>query len=143
MSWTIEGSTVDDELKQKMKDKIDDSSFGAEDLKDYFTLFVQIANSNSDVKDEIDGFNRKFQFKIDGFENAWMKLDNQTVSMGSGEIADPDITLEMNARTTAGIFTGEIDATSAYMGGDLKITGALPDAVKFRTITELVREALD
>ena len=60
-----------------------------------------------------------------------------------GEIDEPDVTLEMNGDTAAGVFTGEIDATSAYMSGDLKITGPLPDAVKFRTLTELVREEME
>ena len=49
----------------------------------------------------------------------------------------------MDADTAVGIFSGEIDATSAYMNNDLKVVGALPDAVKFRTLTELVRDELE
>jgi putative sterol carrier protein len=49
----------------------------------------------------------------------------------------------MNASVGVGIFSGDVDATSAYMAGDLKVVGPLPDAVKFRTITEMVREAIE
>jgi putative sterol carrier protein len=135
---------VDEELKEKMKDKIQGGSFNPEsDMKEYLQLFAQICNESSEIKDEVDGFNRKFQFKLEGTEDVWMKITDAQFELGDGQVEDPDIVLTMHSRTAAGIFTGEIDATSAYMSGDLKVQGPLPDAVKFRTITELVREALD
>jgi putative sterol carrier protein len=65
-------------------------------------------------------------------------------SAGEGDApAEPDLTLTMGSAVGTGMFTGEVDATSAYMAGYLKISGPLPEAIKFRTIIELVREALD
>jgi len=49
----------------------------------------------------------------------------------------------MTAEMAAGIFTGQVDATAAYMNGDLKVDGNLPDAIKFRTLVDLIREELD
>jgi putative sterol carrier protein len=135
---------VNDELKQKMKEKIDAGDFGPGDLPEYFQLMGEVCNESDDIKDEIEGWNRKFQFHLEGIEDEWLTVEDGKFTFGAGKMdGEPDITLEMQARTAAGIFTGEIDATSAYMAGDLKVNGPLPDAVKFRTIVELIREELD
>ena len=134
---------VDEELKEKIMAKIDDGSFGVDDLEEYMKLFLSIANDTEDVQEEVEGWNRLFAFKLTGSENFWLKVEDGKFSYGKGEVNNQDITLECTGETAAGVFTGEIDATSAYMSGDLKVQGPLPDAVKFRTITELVREELD
>jgi len=144
MSWKVDSTQpIDEVLKERMKDKIEDGSFAVEDLQDYFTLFTQMANHTDDVQDEVDGFDRKFQFTLEGHDNVWLTIKDQKFEMGLGDIEAPDITLEMKARVTAGVFTGQEDATAAYMSGDLKVSGILSDAIKFRTIVDLVREALD
>jgi putative sterol carrier protein len=134
---------MDQELKEKLKAKIDDGSFSIDDLQDYIKLLVDVCNETDDIKEEVEGWDRKLQFVIRGSTNAWLKVADSKAEAGEGDIDTPDITLEMDARVAAGVFSGEIDATSAYMAGDLKVVGPLPDAVKFRTITEMVREALD
>jgi putative sterol carrier protein len=134
---------MDDELKEALMDKIDDGSFGVEDLLSYMKLFLEVCNESEDVEEEIEGWDRTFQFEMDGTDDFWLKVEEGKSSSEVGTLPEPDLTLTMAADTAAGIFTGEIDATSAYMSGDLKIAGPLPDAVKFRTITELVREELE
>ncbi len=49
----------------------------------------------------------------------------------------------MEAPLAAGIFTGQADATAAYMNGQFKIDGNLPDAIKFGALVELVFSELD
>ncbi len=49
----------------------------------------------------------------------------------------------MEAALAAGIFTGQADATAAYMNGQFKIDGNLPDAIKFGALVELVFSELD
>lgn len=134
---------VDEELKSKMMAKIDDRSFSPEDLPEFLQLFAEVATESDDIKDEISGWDRKLQFVIDGVGEFCLTVQDQVFSLIKGKVPEPDITLTMAANTAAGVFTGEIDATSAYMGGDLKVMGPLPDAVKFRTITEIVREELE
>lgn len=134
---------VDEELKEKLMGKIDDGSFGVGDLEEYMKLMTQVANESDDVKEEIEGWDRSFLFHLIGSDNFFLTIKENALSAGKGDLDTPDVTLECSGDTAAGIFTGEIDATSAYMSGDLKITGPLPDAVKFRTIVELVREELD
>jgi putative sterol carrier protein len=136
---------VDDELKSQLKEKMESGDFGVEDLPQYMSLFADICNDNDDIKDEVDGWNRKLQFKVEGGDNDfWMKVEDQKFELGQGQLEDePDVIMELSVNTIVGIFSGSVDATSAYMSGDLKVTGPLPDAVKFRTITEMVRDALD
>jgi putative sterol carrier protein len=133
---------VNEDLKAKILEKIDSGSFGVDDFEEYLTLFLEIANESEDVAEEVEGWDRAFLIKLTDGKPFWLKIENGKFSSGKGTI-DPDIALEMTTDTCAGVFSGELDATSAYMSGDLKIQGPLPDAVKFRTLTELVREALE
>ncbi|WP_371802753.1 SCP2 sterol-binding domain-containing protein [Candidatus Lokiarchaeum ossiferum] len=134
---------MDEEKKQALLDKIDDGSFSSEDLDDYLELFMEVCNESEDIEEEVDGWDRTFQIKMEDKDDFYFMIEECKFSVKKGTHEDPDITLEMSADTAAGIFSGEIDATSAYMGGELKIIGPLPDAVKFRTLTELVREELE
>jgi len=144
MSWKTDSTQhIDEDLLENVKDKIDDGEFGKEDLRDFFTLFAQIANHTEDIQDEVHGFNRKFQFKFTDHENAWLVIEDQKFVIGDGEIEAPDNTLEMTITTAVGIFSGEIDATSAYMNGDIKVSGVINDVIQFRSILEMVQEELE
>jgi len=129
--------------KEAIMDKIESGSFGIADLEDYLILFLGVSNESEDVQEEVEGWNRKLFIKLSDTDNFWLKIEDGKFTSGKGDADDCDVTLEMTGETAAGVFTGEIDATSAYMSGELKIIGPLPDAVKFRTLTELVREELE
>jgi len=129
--------------KEAIMDNLESGTFGIADLEDYLTLFLKVCNESEDVQEEVEDWNRKLVIKLSDTDNFWLKIDEGKFSSGKGDAADGDVTLEMTGETAAGVFTAEVDATSAYMSGDLKIIGPLPDAVKFRTLTELVREELE
>ena len=135
---------MNDELKEKMLEKMEDGALTPEDIPDYMTLFVEVCNDNEEIQEEVEGWDRLFQMAIDGADDLWLKIADCKFSKGAGKTdGEVDITLEMNADTAVGIFSGDIDATSAYLNKDLNVIGPLPDAVKFRTLTELVREELE
>lgn len=134
---------VDEALKVKLAEKVDEGSLTPADIPDYMNLFVQICNENEEVQEEVEGWDRTFQFSIEGSDNLWMKLAAGKFSTAMGDTPEPDVTLEFDSDTAVGIFSGEIDATQAYMNNELKVIGPLPDAVKFRTLTELVRDELE
>ena len=134
---------VDEALKVKLAEKVDEGSLTPADIPDYMKLFVQICNENEEVQEEVEGWDRAFQFSIDGSDNLWMKIVTGKFSTAMGDTTEPDVTLEFDSDTAVGIFSGEIDATQAYMNNELKVIGPLPDAVKFRTLTELVRDELE
>jgi predicted dehydrogenase/Xaa-Pro aminopeptidase/putative sterol carrier protein len=144
MGWKADATQkIDESLRQAVVEKLEAGTFGQKDLQDYFTLFTQVANDLDETRDEVDGFNRKFQFNLGGYGPVYLLIRDQTFEMGQGEVQSPDITLEMEASLAAGIFTGQADATAAYMNGQFKIDGNLPDAIKFGALVELVFSELD
>ncbi len=134
---------VDKNKVKEMKAKIEDGSFNVKDIPSYLNVMMSLCNESDDIKEEVEGWDRVFQFKIGDSLKVWLSAKEGKFTTGVGDATNPDITLEMTDSVGAGIFDGDVDATSAYMSGDLKVVGPLPDAVKFRTITEMVREALD
>ena len=129
--------------KEELLSKIEDGEFSIEDLPEFLEVFQEICDGSEDVEEEVEDWNKKFQITISDSDDFWFEVLDSKFTYAMGTIDEPDVTLEMNGDTAAGVFTGEIDATSAYMSGDLKIIGPLPDAVKFRTLTELVREEME
>jgi putative sterol carrier protein len=144
MTWRIEGNQpIDVALKDMILDKIDEGSFGMEDLKDYFTVLTQISNDTEDIQDEVEGFDRTFLFKINGRPVAWLSIKDGKFEMGSDVIEGPDITLDMSEEVAIGMFSGQVDPTAAYMSGDLRVDGVINDAIVLRNILNLVHEEME
>jgi len=139
---------ANEELKAKMFDKIEEGEFEVADMADYMTLFCEIANESADVQEEVEDWDRNFRVILDGGTDFWLQIDGGifewTPENGSNPAsAAPLITLKSSAADAAAIFTGERDATAAYMSGVLKIEGELTDAVKLRSIIEIIREEIE
>src|SRR5271157_618851 len=135
---------MDEEMIKGLKEKMEGSSLTVDDIPNYLTAICQIANENDDIKEEVEGWEKLMKFEVEDGPTGWMKVADGVFTAGDGDPdGEPDLTLQMNGSVGVGIFSGDVDATSAYMAGDLKVVGPLPDAVKFRTITEMVREAIE
>jgi putative sterol carrier protein len=103
----------------------------------------EVAASSEDVAAELEGWERVIQFQGEGLDPFYITIKDSKLSFSEGTYDNPDLTMEANYDTTLGMLTGDIDATSAYMSGDLKVIGALPDAVKFRTVIEIIRDEME
>jgi putative sterol carrier protein len=144
MAWRIEGNQpIDVALRDMILDKIEEGSFGMEDLKDYFAVLTQISNNTEDIQDEVEGFHRTFLYKINGTPVAWLSIKDKRFEMGSGDIEGPDITLDMSEELAIGMFSGQVDPTAAYMSGDLRVDGVINDAIVLRDILNLVAEEME
>lgn len=144
MKWRVDPSQpIDPEMRDSILDRIEEGSLATKDLKDYFTVFTQICNNTEDIQDEVEGFNRTFLIKIDGRPFAWLSIRDLKFEAASGGFENPDITLSMSKKIALEVFSGQTDATAAYMNGDLKVDGAINDAIQFRTILELVQDELE
>ena len=54
MVWKTDNTqAIDEGLKQRMLEKIEGGTFSLEDLQDYFTLFIQVANNLDETRDEV------------------------------------------------------------------------------------------
>lgn len=133
---------MNEELSKSLAKKISDSEFTASDLPDFFTVFCEMCNESEDIKSEMSGWSVKLQFNIADGDKLWLKAADGTLTSGKGDIEDPDTTLATSGDVAAKVFTGEKDATSAYLDGSLKVSGKLSEALKLRGIIGSVLEKL-
>jgi len=109
-------------------------------LMDTMGQLVGQVNKSSAAQAELEDWDRVMQFAVSDGQPFYVEFKAKKASgPNAGTHSSPDITMEADTATFMGMFKGEIDATSAYMGGQLRIQGPLPDAIKFRTILEAVR----
>jgi len=133
---------LNEDLRQNVSKKISDGEFTAADLPDFFKVFCEICNESEDVKNETEGWNVNLQFDITDGDKFWLKVTDGSFVGGSGKIEAPDTTLRTSGEVAARVFTGEKDATAAYMEGSLKVDGKLSEALKLRGIIGTVLEKL-
>nr|MDO8098338.1 SCP2 sterol-binding domain-containing protein [Candidatus Njordarchaeota archaeon] len=109
-------------------------------LMDAVAGLVKQINASSAAQAELEDWDRTMQFAVSDGQPFYVEFKaKKAAGPTAGTHSSPDITLESDTATFTGMLKGEIDATSAYMGGQLRIQGPLPDAIKFRTILESVR----
>ena len=133
---------MNEELKQRLAKKISESEFSASDLPDFLTAFCEISNEAEDIQTEVQGWSVKLQLDITDADKFWLQATDGTFASGTGSIDAPDTTLRTSGDVAARVFTGEKDATAAYMEGSLKVDGKLNEALKLRTVIGLVLEKL-
>jgi len=122
--------------------KISEGEFTSADLPDFLTVFCEMCNESEEVQSEVKAWNAKLQLDITDGDKFWLTIANGNFTCGSGEIEAPDTSLRTSGDVAARVFTGEKDATAAYMEGSLKIDGKLPEALKLRSIIGIVLDRL-
>lgn len=133
---------MNEELRQRLAKKISEGEFTAADLPNFLPAFCELCNESEDVQSEAKAWNAKLQFDITGGNKFWLMIANGTFTCGSGDIEAPDITLRISSDVAARVFTGDKDATSAYLEGSLKIGGKISEALKLRGIIGIVLDKL-
>ncbi len=134
---------VDTDLKARIHGLIDEGEFGVADIPDYLALFAQVATETGDVTDAAEGWDKRIQFRLDGADDAWITVASGEFAAGAGDVDGPDLTLTIAASTAAQLFSGAKDAKAAYMAGQLKIDGPIPDALRFQEILSIVNEEIE
>jgi putative sterol carrier protein len=137
---------VDEALLKEIKEKMD-AGAAASDVNDtlkVYELFKQVAEENEDLKEELEDMDIAIQMIItDANAKFWLKAHDGTMEFGEGEVDNPSFTFSATKEVGAGMLFGEVDATSAYMAGDITVEGNLQDAMAFQEIIELALEALE
>jgi len=137
---------VDQALIEKLKKlrASPDAADKREAIQTLFEVFKQASKEDEDLKEEVEESNLCMQFKITDSDNAfWISARDGEINYGEGEGPDVTVTMSATQETMTGILSQEIDATSAYMGGDLQIDGSLQDAMAFAEIADLAREFIE
>ena len=137
---------VDEALLKEVKEKMD-AGAAASDVNDtlkVYELFRQVAEENEDLKEELEDMDIAIQMVItDADKKFWLKAHDGTMEFGEGSVDNPSFTFSATKEVAAGMLFGEVDATSAYMAGDITVEGNLQDAMAFQEIIELALEALE
>jgi len=104
----------------------------------------QLAKENDEIKEEVEDIDQimvQFEY-IDADYKYWVKVGDGSVDYGEGEADEPSVTMKATGATWAGLGSGEIESTSAYMSGDLQIEGNLQDAITYGEINGMVGDVL-
>jgi putative sterol carrier protein len=133
---------LNEELRQRLAKKISEGEFTSADLPDFLTVFCEVCNESEEVQSEVEAWNAKLQVDITDGDKFWLTIANGNFTCGTGEIEAPDTTLRTSGDVAARVFTGEKDATSAYMDGSLKIGGNQREALKLRGVIGIVLDRL-
>jgi putative sterol carrier protein len=136
---------MDAELLKKLADLRDRKGEGKpSDALILLEALKQLAQENEEVKEEVEDMDTIIaQFEwTDVDYKYWLKVGEGEVEYAEGEADDPSVTLKATAEIWAGLGSGEIESTSAYMSGDLQIEGNLQDAIAYGDLNSLVADIL-
>ena len=104
----------------------------------------EISGENEDLKEELEDMEIAIQLVFtDADKKFWLTVKEGALDYGEGDVENPSFTLSSTLEVGAGIVMGEVDATSAYMAGDITVEGNLQDAMAFQEIIELSLEAYE
>jgi putative sterol carrier protein len=137
---------VDESLLKDLKAAQDAGASAAsvDDMLKVFGFIKEVSTSNEDLKEELEDMDIAIQMVItDADKKFWLSVKEGNLDFGDGEVENPSFTMSSNLEVGAGILMGEVDATSAYMAGDITVEGNLQDAMAFQEIIELALEAYE
>lgn len=133
---------VDQNLVKELKEMRTKGASQPSDALKLFEFVKQLAKESEDLKEELDDIDTTVvQLVVTDIDyKYWVKMGDGTVEYSEGEAEDPSVTMSATGATWAGMSSGEIDSTSAYMSGDLVIDGNLQDAIAFGEIQSIAME---
>ena len=101
----------------------------AESVQEFFQNLESRADSSKTA-----GMNNSFAFDIDGAGQWTVAVDDGRVSVTEGTSAAADATITSSAENFERIVAGELNPTSAYMTGKLKVKGDMGAAMKLQKL---------
>ena len=94
------------------------------------------AKMESVDEDKIKGMSAVYQFDLsgDGGGVFHVKVDDGAAAVAEGTSDDANITITMSADDFGSLLDGELNATSAFMAGKLKVKGDMSLAMKLQSL---------
>jgi putative sterol carrier protein len=110
-----------------------------------FKLAQELAKESEDMKEEIEDMDEiKVGFVVTDKDFKFgVVMGGGKFEINESSIGDPGVTLSTSMENWSGMLSGEVDATSLYMGGDLTIEGNLQDAIAFGEVLNIMQEELE
>jgi len=107
-------------------------------------LMKQASAEIDDLKEELEDIDQFVGQMVisDKDWKMWVKIGDGVYEYGEGEATDASFTMTCKWETMAGMMTGEVDGTSAYMSGDMQIDGNLQDVMAYGEYSSFAAETL-
>ncbi|HUY01034.1 MAG TPA: SCP2 sterol-binding domain-containing protein [Candidatus Deferrimicrobium sp.] len=104
----------------------------------------ELSKVDDEFKEEIEDFEAVLQWNIGDTIKMYIQFEEGKVtSFLDAEHAEPTTTFVVEDYAKAReILSGEVDGTSAYMSGDLKMTGDMQAGMRMGQLAEFLQEAL-
>jgi len=137
---------VDESLLKEIKAAQDGGASAAtpDVIAKMLQFMKEISGENEDLKEELEDMEIAISLVFtDADKKFWLTVKEGALDYGEGDVENPSFTLSSTLEVGAGIVMGEVDATSAYMAGDITVEGNLQDAMAFQEIIELSLEAYE
>ena len=133
---------VDENLIKELKEMREKGQSQPSDALKMYEFVKQMAEESEDLKEELEDIDAMMvQLVVNDVDyKYWVKLGDGKIDYGEGEADDPSVTMSATGATWAGLGSGELDSTSAYMSGDLVIEGNLQDAIAYGEVIGLAME---
>lgn len=133
---------VDQNLIKELKEMREKGASKPSDALKMYEFVKQMIDESEDLKEELEDIDTMVVQLITTDVNYkyWVKIGDGTIDYGEGDGADPSVTMSATGATWAGLSSGEIDSTSAYMSGDLVVDGNLQDAIAYGEILSIAME---
>ena len=100
----------------------------ADSVQDFFASLSSRADPSKTA-----GMNNSYIFDIDGAGTWKVDVDDGAITVAEGD-GDADVTISTSSETFEKIVAGELNPTSAYMTGKLKIKGDMGAAMKLQKL---------
>lgn len=100
--------------------------------------FAEKANSMEEVKSELSDWEIVFQIEVSDGEPCYMQVKDGKITAVEGKHENPDVTLTADSETWGKLLSGELDATEAYMAGQLQVEGDISEALRLKGIMDTV-----
>ena len=126
---------VDEGLVKEIKAAMDAGADAAtpEAVMKVFDFFKQVSKENEDLSEELEDMDISVQMVITDLDKKfWINANEGAITFGEGATENPSFTFSCVMKVGAGMLFGEVDATSAYMAGDITVEGNLQDAMAFQ-----------
>lgn len=104
----------------------------------------EIAKVDEEFQEDLEDLEGTIQWKIGNIRAYQVIEDGKYSFVMDAEAEDPDVTMILEDIDFARkFFSGEVDGTSAYMSGDLKIEGDLQLTMSYGSLAEYIQDYLE
>jgi putative sterol carrier protein len=104
----------------------------------------EIAKIDKDFQEDLEDIQGVIQWKVGNIRAYQILKEGKYSFVMDEETEDPELTMILKDLDFAKkFFNGEVDGTSAFMSGDLKIEGDLQLAMSYGTLAEHITEYLE